>query len=380
MSLKFSVQIYNFISIYFFFCRKNVNFALFFKKHSIMILDKIEKLLQEVSNLTAQNADEIEQLRLKYLSKKGEIAALMADFRNVSADQKKAVGMKINELKNMAIARINELKENTAAADDNADDIDLTRSAYPITLGTRHPLTIVRNEIIDIFQRMGFTLAEGPEIDDDLHVFTKLNFAADHPARDMQDTFFIEQNPNEVTKNILLRSHTSNDQSRIMEKQQPPIRVICPGRVYRNEAISARAHCFFHQLEGLYVDKNVSFTDLKQVLLTFARELFGADTKIRLRPSYFPFTEPSAEMDISCHICGGKGCGFCKHTGWVEILGCGMVDPNVLEACGIDSKVYTGYAFGLGIERITNLKYRVADLRMFSENDMRFLREFEAAE
>ena len=345
-----------------------------------MILDKIEKLLQEVSNLTAQNADEIEQLRLKYLSKKGEIAALMADFRNVSADQKKAVGMKINELKNMAIARINELKENTAAADDNADDIDLTRSAYPITLGTRHPLTIVRNEIIDIFQRMGFTLAEGPEIDDDLHVFTKLNFAADHPARDMQDTFFIEQNPNEVTKNILLRSHTSNDQSRIMEKQQPPIRVICPGRVYRNEAISARAHCFFHQLEGLYVDKNVSFTDLKQVLLTFARELFGADTKIRLRPSYFPFTEPSAEMDISCHICGGKGCGFCKHTGWVEILGCGMVDPNVLEACGIDSKVYTGYAFGLGIERITNLKYRVADLRMFSENDMRFLREFEAAE
>ena len=304
----------------------------------------------------------------------------MADFRNVSADQKKAVGMKINELKNMAIARINELKENTAATDDNADDIDLTRSAYPITLGTRHPLTIVRNEIIDIFQRMGFTLAEGPEIDDDLHVFTKLNFAADHPARDMQDTFFIEQNPNEVTKNILLRSHTSNDQSRIMEKQQPPIRVICPGRVYRNEAISARAHCFFHQLEGLYVDKNVSFTDLKQVLLTFARELFGADTKIRLRPSYFPFTEPSAEMDISCHICGGKGCGFCKHTGWVEILGCGMVDPNVLEACGIDSKVYTGYAFGLGIERITNLKYRVADLRMFSENDMRFLREFEAAE
>ena len=344
-----------------------------------MILDKIEKLLQEVSNLTAQNADEIEQLRLKYLSKKGEIAALMADFRNVSADQKKAVGMKINELKNMAIARINELKENTVAADDNADDIDLTRSAYPITLGTRHPLTIVRNEIIDIFQRMGFTLAEGPEIDDDLHVFTKLNFAADHPARDMQDTFFIEQNPNEVTKNILLRSHTSNDQSRIMEKQQPPIRVICPGRVYRNEAISARAHCFFHQVEGLYVDKNVSFTDLKQVLLTFAREMFGADTKIRLRPSYFPFTEPSAEMDISCNICGGKGCNFCKHTGWVEILGCGMVDPHDLDACGIDSNVYTGYAFGMGVERITNLKYRVSDLRLFSENDTRFLREFESA-
>jgi len=344
-----------------------------------MILDKIEELLQEVSNMTAKNADEIEQQRLKYLSKKGEITALMAEFRNVAADQKKTVGMKINELKQAAIDKINELKEQTADAEAQTEELDLTRTAYPIKLGTRHPLTIVKNEIIDIFQRMGFTLAEGPEIDDDLHVFTKLNFAADHPARDMQDTFFVEQNPNDVTKNILLRSHTSNDQSHYMETHQPPIRVICPGRVYRNEAISARAHCFFHQLEGLYVDKNVSFTDLKQVLLTFARELFGADTKIRLRPSYFPFTEPSAEMDISCHICGGVGCGFCKHTGWVEILGCGMVDPNVLEACGIDSSIYSGYAFGLGIERITNLKYQVADLRMFSENDTRFLREFEAA-
>lgn len=344
------------------------------------MLEKIEELLKEVNNLKASNAEEIEQLRLKYLSKKGEITALMADFRNVAADQKKVVGMKINELKQAAMQKINELKEQNAEAEESADDIDLTRSAYPIALGTRHPLTIVKNQIIDIFQRMGFTLAEGPEIDDDLHVFTKLNFAADHPARDMQDTFFIEQSASEVTKNILLRSHTSNDQSRIMERQQPPIRVICPGRVYRNEAISARAHCFFHQLEGLYIDKNVSFTDLKQVLLTFARELFGPDTKIRLRPSYFPFTEPSAEMDISCHICGSKGCGFCKHTGWVEILGCGMVDPNVLEACGIDSKVYTGYAFGLGIERITNLKYRVADLRMFSENDVRFLDEFVSAD
>lgn len=344
------------------------------------MLEKIEELLKEVNNLKASNAEEIEQLRLKYLSKKGEITALIADFRNVAADQKKVVGMKINELKQAAMQKINELKEQNAEAEESADDIDLTRSAYPIALGTRHPLTIVKNQIIDIFQRMGFTLAEGPEIDDDLHVFTKLNFAADHPARDMQDTFFIEQSASEVTKNILLRSHTSNDQSRIMERQQPPIRVICPGRVYRNEAISARAHCFFHQLEGLYIDKNVSFTDLKQVLLTFARELFGPDTKIRLRPSYFPFTEPSAEMDISCHICGGKGCGFCKHTGWVEILGCGMVDPNVLEACGIDSKVYTGYAFGLGIERITNLKYRVADLRMFSENDVRFLDEFVSAD
>lgn len=378
-------QKYNFISINFFISLKNITFAMFFYKlvnklYNYNMLEKIEELLKEVNNLTASNAEEIEQLRLKYLSKKGEITALMADFRNVPADQKKVVGMKINELKQAALQKINDLKEQNAEAEESADDIDLTRSAYPISLGTRHPLTIVKNQILDIFQRMGFTLAEGPEIDDDLHVFTKLNFAADHPARDMQDTFFIEQNAKDVTKNILLRSHTSNDQSRIMERQQPPIRVICPGRVYRNEAISARAHCFFHQLEGLYVDKNVSFTDLKQVLLTFARELFGPDTKIRLRPSYFPFTEPSAEMDISCHICGGKGCGFCKHTGWVEILGCGMVDPNVLEACGIDSKVYTGYAFGLGIERITNLKYRVADLRMFSENDVRFLDEFVAAD
>ena len=345
------------------------------------MLEKIEALLKEISGLTASNAEEIEQLRLKYLSRKGEINALMADFRNVAAEEKKAVGIKLNELKQTAFDHINALKEQVEAAgtQSHEQDLDLTRTPYPVALGTRHPLTIVKNEIIDIFQRMGFTLAEGPEIDDDLHVFTKLNFAADHPARDMQDTFFIETNPDDVAKNVILRSHTSNDQAHYMETHQPPIRVICPGRVYRNEAISARAHCFFHQVEGLYIDKNVSFTDLKQVLLSFAREMFGADTEIRLRPSYFPFTEPSAEMDISCHICGGKGCGFCKHTGWVEILGCGMVDPNVLEACGIDSSVYTGYAFGMGVERITNLKYRVADLRMFSENDTRFLREFEAA-
>jgi phenylalanyl-tRNA synthetase alpha chain len=344
-----------------------------------MILDKIDQLLKEVNELKASNAEEIEALRLKYLSKKGEITALMTDFRNVAADQKKSVGMKINELKQTALEKINSLKEQYETADSQSDDIDLTRSAYPIQLGTRHPLTIVKNEIVDIFSRMGFTLADGPEVEDDLHVFTKMNFAADHPARDMQDTFFVETNPDDVTKNILLRTHTSSVQARVMEKTQPPIRVICPGRVYRNEAISARAHCFFHQIEGLYVDKNVSFTDLKQVMLTFAREMFGPETKIRLRPSYFPFTEPSAEMDISCHICGGVGCGFCKHTGWVEILGCGMVDPNVLELCGIDSKVYTGYAFGLGVERITNLKYQVSDLRMFSENDTRFLEEFEAA-
>ena len=345
-----------------------------------MILEKIAQLLEEVKNMNASNADEIEALRLKYLSKKGEITALMADFRNVPAEQKKEVGIKINELKQTALDRINELKEQQESGEGEALNIDLTRTPYPVKLGTRHPLTIVTNGIIDIFSRMGFVLADGPEVEDDLHVFTKMNFAADHPARDMQDTFFVEQSQTgDVTKNILLRSHTSSVQARVMETSQPPIRIICPGRVYRNEAITARAHCFFHQVEGLYIDKNVSFTDLKQVLLSFAREMFGADTKIRLRPSYFPFTEPSAEMDISCHICGGKGCGFCKHTGWVEILGCGMVDPNVLEQCGIDSKVYTGYAFGMGVERITNLKYRVSDLRMFSENDTRFLKEFEAA-
>ena len=345
-----------------------------------MILEKIAQLLEEVKNMNASNADEIEALRLKYLSKKGEITALMADFRNVPAEQKKEVGIKINELKQTALDRINELKEQQESGEGEALNIDLTRTPYPVKLGTRHPLTIVTNEIIDIFSRMGFVLADGPEVEDDRHVFTKMNFAADHPARDTQDTFFVEQSQTgDVTKNILLRSHTSSVQARVMETSQPPIRIICPGRVYRNEAITARAHCFFHQVEGLYIDKNVSFTDLKQVLLSFAREMFGADTKIRLRPSYFPFTEPSAEMDISCHICGGKGCGFCKHTGWVEILGCGMVDPNVLEQCGIDCKVYTGYAFGMGVERITNLKYRVSDLRMFSENDTRFLKEFEAA-
>lgn len=340
----------------------------------IMILDKIDQLIIEVNNLSAKSAEEIESLRLKYLGKKGEITALMADFRNVAPEEKKTVGIKINELKQLAIQKINELKENADTGNDIFNDIDLTRSAYPIQLGARHPLTITRNKIIDIFQRMGFSIAEGPEIEDDWHVFSSLNFAEDHPARDMQDTFFIQHSPD-----VLLRTHTSSVQSRVMEKQEPPIRIICPGRVYRNEAISYRAHCFFHQVEGLYVDKNISFADLKQALLFFAKEMFGPETKIRLRPSYFPFTEPSAEMDISCDLCGGKGCAFCKHTGWVEILGCGMVDPNVLENCGIDSKVYTGYALGMGIERITNLKYRVKDLRMFSENDIRFLREFESA-
>ncbi len=339
------------------------------------MLNKIQSLLDEVNALEAHSAEDIEQLRIKYLSKKGVITALMADFRNVPAEQKKEIGIKINELKNKAQDKINTLRDTFAVQETEVDHIDITRTAYPVSLGTRHPLTIVKNEIIDIFSRLGFSLAEGPEVEDDWHVFSSMNFPEDHPARDMQDTFFIESHPD-----IILRTHTSSVQARVMEKQQPPVRVLCPGRVYRNEAISARAHCFFHQVEGLYVDEHVSFTDLKQVLLLFAKEMFGEDTQIRLRPSYFPFTEPSAEMDISCHICGGKGCGFCKHTGWVEILGCGMVDPNVLEACGIDSKVYTGYAFGLGIERITNLKYRVADLRMFSENDTRFLDEFVAAE
>ena len=343
------------------------------------MIAKIDQLLQEVEALKAANAEELEALRIKYLSKKGAINELMADFRNVPAEQKKEVGMRLNELKNKAQEKIAALKELFESQDTGCDDLDLTRSAYPIGLGTRHPISIVRNEIIDIFARMGFNIADGPEIEDDWHVFSSMNFAEDHPARDMQDTFFIENNSENVSHNIILRTHTSSVQSRVMESTQPPIRVLCPGRVYRNEAISYRAHAFFHQVEALYVDKNVSFTDLKQALLLFAQEMVGSDTKIRLRPSYFPFTEPSAEMDISCNICGGKGCPFCKGTGWVEILGCGMVDPNVLELNGIDSKVYSGYALGMGIERITNLKYRVNDLRLFSENDTRFLKEFEAA-
>ncbi len=338
------------------------------------MITKIEQLLEEVKSLGAANEQELEALRIEYLSKKGKINALMAAFRDVAAEQKKEVGMRLNELKNTVQERIAELRATLAAKDDVDDSIDLTRTPYPVKVGTRHPLSIVKGEIIDIFSRLGFSMAEGPEVEDDWHVFSSMNFPEDHPARDMQDTFFIEQHPD-----IILRTHTSSVQTRVMETTEPPIRVICPGRVYRNEAISARAHCFFHQVEGLYIDKDVSFTDLKQVLLAFAREMFGADTKIRLRPSYFPFTEPSAEMDISCNICGGKGCGFCKHTGWVEILGCGMVDPNVLEASGIDSSIYKGYAFGMGVERITNLKFQVKDLRLFSENDVRFLDEFMAA-
>lgn len=335
---------------------------------------KINELLEEVNRMAAANADELEALRIKYLSKKGQISELFNDFRNVANEEKREVGLLLNELKNAAQDKINELKESFVNAEDTSNKTDLTRSADPLKLGTRHPLSLTKNEIIDIFARIGFTIAEGPEIEDDWHVFGALNFPPEHPARDMQDTFFIEQQPD-----VILRTHTSSVQSRVMAHQKPPIRMLFPGRVYRNEAISYRAHCFFHQVEGLYIDKNVSFADLKQALMYFAKEMFGEETQIRLRPSYFPFTEPSAEMDISCNICGGKGCPFCKHTGWVEILGCGMVDPNVLENCGIDSKVYSGYAFGMGVERITNLKYQVKDLRMFSENDVRFLQQFESA-
>ncbi len=336
--------------------------------------EKIQKLLEEIQKMTASRKEIVEELRIKYLSKKGSISILFDEFRQLPPEEKREVGKLLNELKNAAQDRIAYLKELAAAAETNDEQLDLTRSSEAIALGARHPISLVKNEIIDIFSRIGFSIAEGPEIEDDWHVFGALNFPPEHPARDMQDTFFIEQNPD-----IVLRTHTSSVQTRVMTKQKPPIRMLFPGRVYRNEAISYRAHCFFHQVEGLYIDKDVSFADLKQALMFFAKEMFGEHTDIRLRPSYFPFTEPSAEMDISCNLCGGKGCPFCKHTGWVEILGCGMVDPNVLENCGIDSKIYSGYAFGMGVERITNLKYQIKDLRMFSENDVRFLQQFQGA-
>ena len=346
----------------------------------MILKDKIADLLRQVEEMKAANAEEVEALRIKFLSKKGAITELFNEFREVPKEEKKELGQALNQLRQAAEVRINEMREKASAAGmELADKQDLTRTPATIELGTRHPLSLVREEIVDIFSRIGFTVAEGPEVEDDKHVYGLLNFPPEHPARDMQDTFFIEKEVGvQKPTDVLLRSHTSSVQTRVMTSQKPPIRVLCPGRVYRNEAISARAHCFFHQVEGLYVDKNVSFADLREVLLYFAKEMFGQDTKIRLRPSYFPFTEPSAEMDISCGLCGGKGCSFCKGTGWVEILGCGMVDPNVLEACGIDSKVYSGYAFGMGVERITNLKYRVKDLRLFSENDVRFLRQFES--
>ena len=337
--------------------------------------DKVRSYLKEIEEFAAESQEQLDEFRIKFLSKKGLIPALFAEMRNVAPEERKEFGALLNNLKNQAQQKINDLKESLESKKESKrDDVDLTLPANFMEPGSRHPLSVVRNEIIDIFSRIGFSVSEGPEIEDDWHNFTALNFPEEHPARDMQDTFFIEKNPD-----IALRTHTSSVQVRVMEKEEPPIRSIFPGRVFRNEAISARAHCIFHQVEGLYIDENVSFADLKQTLYYFATELFGKGTKTRFRPSYFPFTEPSAEMDISCFICGGKGCKICKHTGWVEILGCGMVDPNVLENNNIDSKKYTGFAFGMGIERITMLKYQINDIRLFFENDLRFLKQFESA-
>ncbi len=336
--------------------------------------EKIEKLLAEVEAFSAESQQKLEEFRIKMLGKKGVLTVLFEDFKTVSAEQKKELGQRLNVLKNKAQDKINALKELLeSASGDGALSVDTTMPGIRAEVGTRHPISLVKNEIVEIFSRLGYTVAEGPEMEDDWHVFSALNFPPEHPARDMQDTFFIN---NDTDNPILLRTHTSSVQVRTMETQKPPIRVICPGRVFRNEDISARAHCIFHQVEGLYIDENVSFADMKQTLLYFAREMFGEETQIRLRPSYFPFTEPSAEMDVSCKICGGKGCNICKGTGWLEIMGCGMVDPNVLEACGIDSKKYSGFAFGMGVERISQLKWQVKDLRLYFENDVRFLDQF----
>ena len=336
------------------------------------MLNKAKELLKKAEEFSSAKAEEIEEFRIEYLSKKGGlITDLFKDFKNVPNDQKKEFGQVLNELKDKVTDKVNALKLSLKSQDSVNIELDLTLPGDSSSSGSRHPISIVRNEIIDIFTRLGFTISEGPEIEDDLHVFSALNFPPEHPARDMQDTFFIEKDPD-----VLLRTHTSSVQVRIMENQKPPIRTISPGRVFRNEAISARAHCIFHQVEGLYIDENVSFADLKQTLEYFAKELFGQDSKIRLRPSYFPFTEPSAEVDVSCSLCGGKGCNVCKYTGWLEILGCGMVDPNVLDSNNIDSVKYTGFAFGMGIERIAMLKYGIKDLRLFFENDLRFLKQF----
>lgn len=335
--------------------------------------EKVDAILREVEAAEAKNQEELEQFRLRFISKKSVVGDLLDEFKNVPNDQKKAYGMKVNEVKQAVQAKFKALIDNLERSGQGgtSEHEDLTLPSAGHALGSMHPLTYVRNQIIQVFERIGFNVADGPEIEDDFHNFTALNFPENHPAREMQDTFFIEKNPD-----ILLRTHTSNVQVRLMQKQKPPIRSIMPGRVYRNEAISARAHCVFHQVEGLYVDKNVSFVDLKQTLYHFAKEMFGKDTKVRFRPSYFPFTEPSAEIDISCQICKGDGCQLCKYTGWVEIAGSGMVDPNVLANCGIDHEEYTGFAFGMGIERISQLKFRVNDLRLYTENDVRFLKQF----
>lgn len=344
--------------------------------------DKIDKLLQEINAATPQDVVQLDAFRITYISKKGKISALFEGFKSVPPEERKEMGQRLNELKNRAQEKFNQLKESLdqqSAGAATATTADLTRPADFRFTGSRHPLSIVRRRILDIFNRLGYTVAEGPEIEDDWHNFSALNFPEEHPARDMQDTFFISGSQVPNAEKVALRTHTSSVQVRIMENNKPPIRVMAPGRVFRNEAISARAHCIFHQIEGLYIDHNVSFADLKQTLYHFARELFGEQTRVRFRPSYFPFTEPSAEMDISCKICGGSGCKICKYSGWVEILGCGMVDPNVLESCGISSSEYTGFAFGMGVERITMLSYQIDDLRLFFENDVRFLRQFQGA-
>ena len=339
---------------------------------------KIEQLLSEVEAFTADSLHKVEEFRVKMLGKKGDLTLLFDEFKQVSGEAKRELGQKINELKNKAQGKISELREALENTTFTTLALDTSRPGTACNIGTRHPVAMVRNEILNIFSRLGFTVAEGPEIEDDWHVFGALNFAPEHPARDMQDTFFIEKKEDSDNP-ILLRTHTSSIQVRAMERQQPPIRIVCPGRVYRNEAVSARAHCMFHQVEGLYVDTNVSFADLKQTLLYFAKEMFGSDVDIRLRPSFFPFTEPSAEMDVSCSICGGKGCGICKGTGWLEVGGCGMVHPNVLTSCKIDNTKYSGFAFGMGVERLVMLKYQVRDLRLYFENDVRFLKQFAAA-
>jgi len=340
------------------------------------MFDKVEKIKAELESLKIQSKEELEQFRIKFISKKSVVTELFNDFKNVPNEQKKQFGVALNELKNAAQEKLKGFSASLESDDSSGDSngIDLTLPGVPNELGSIHPLTLTKNKIIEIFERMGFNVADGPEIEEDFYNFTALNFPENHPAREMQDTFFIERNPDKV-----LRTHTSNVQIRLMENQKPPFRSIMPGRVYRNEAISARAHCFFHQVEGLYIDKNVGFKDLKQTVYHFAKEMFGKDTKIRFRPSYFPFTEPSAEIDISCFICNGKGCNVCKYTNWVEIAGSGMVDPKVLENCGIDPEEYTGFAFGMGIERIAMLKYQIDDLRLFSENDVRFLRQFQGS-
>jgi len=346
-----------------------------FIDYAKMLREKIDSLLTEIDELKAKHACDVEELRIRFLGKKGSVTQLFEDFKTVLPEQKRELGQLLNNLKNRATEKINTLKEQMGDTERQQPTEDMTMPGDAFALGAHHPISITRREIIHIFSRMGYSVEEGPEVEDDWHVFGALNFPPEHPARDMQDTFFISSGDNPV----LLRTHTSSVQVRAMERMKPPIRIVCPGRVFRNEAISARAHCIFHQVEGLYIDENVSFADLKQSILIFARDMFGDQAQIRLRPSYFPFTEPSAEVDVNCNICKGKGCNVCKGTGWLEIMGAGMVDPNVLEASGIDSKKYTGFAFGMGIERIAMLKWQIKDLRLYFENDVRFLRQFEAA-